>query len=153
MGFTVEGFFRTGEMMRAHVINGLAYFSFEGRLRDNINRGGEKMGAEEVEAFLSRHPAVLDAKLVAMPDPFYGEKGCAFLILREGHVAPDIPQMIEFLSTQGLAKFKCPERIEIVDAFPVTRVGKVDKPAMRRIIAEAIAAETAANVSTSRTGG
>ncbi|MFL9889254.1 (2,3-dihydroxybenzoyl)adenylate synthase, partial [Paraburkholderia agricolaris] len=148
--FTSNGFFRTGDMMRTHVIDGVTYFSFEGRLRDNINRGGEKIGAEEVEAFLSRHPAVLDAKLVAMPDPFYGEKGCAFLILREGYAAPDIPQMIEFLSSQGLAKFKCPERIEIVDAFPVTRVGKVDKPAMRRIIAETIEAETAATISPSR---
>ncbi len=87
---------------------------------------------------------------MAMPDPLYGEKGCAFLIVREGHDAPSIPQMIEFLSSQGLAKFKCPERIEVVDAFPVTRVGKVDKPAMRRIIAEAIASEAAANASSSR---
>jgi non-ribosomal peptide synthetase component E (peptide arylation enzyme) len=148
--FTSNGFFRTGDMMRAHVIDGVTYFSFEGRLRDNVNRGGEKIGAEEVEAFLSRHPAVLDAKLVAMPDPLYGEKGCAFLIVREGHDAPSVPQMIEFLSSQGLAKFKCPERIEVVDAFPVTRVGKVDKPAMRRIIAEAIASEAAANASSSR---
>jgi non-ribosomal peptide synthetase component E (peptide arylation enzyme) len=142
--FTPDGFFRTGDMMRAHVIDGQTYFSFEGRLRDNINRGGEKIGCEEVEAFLSRHPAVLDAKLVAMPDPLYGEKGCAFLILRQGHGAPDIPHMIEFLSSQGLAKFKCPERIEIVDAFPVTRVGKVDKPAMRKIIADTMASEATA---------
>ncbi|SIO47743.1 Non-ribosomal peptide synthetase component E (peptide arylation enzyme) [Burkholderia sp. GAS332] len=148
--FTSKGFFRTGDMMRAHVIDGVTYFSFEGRLRDNINRGGEKIGAEEVEALMSHHPAVLDAKLVAMPDPFYGEKGCAFLIIREGHDAPDIPQMIDFLSSQGLAKFKCPERIEIVDEFPVTRVGKVDKPAMRRIIAQTIESEAAANVSPSR---
>ncbi|AWV05649.1 (2,3-dihydroxybenzoyl)adenylate synthase (plasmid) [Burkholderia sp. JP2-270] len=132
--FTRNGFFRTGDMMRAHVIDGATYFSFEGRLRDNINRGGEKIGAEEVEAFLSHHPAVLDAKLVAMPDPVYGEKGCAFLILRPGHTAPTIADLIEFLGAQGLAKFKCPERIEVVDEFPVTRVGKVDKPAMRRVI-------------------
>jgi non-ribosomal peptide synthetase component E (peptide arylation enzyme) len=58
--------------------------------------------------------------------------------------------MIDFLSSQGLAKFKCPERIEIVDEFPVTRVGKVDKPAMRRIIAQTIESEAAANVSPSR---
>ncbi|QIE28263.1 2,3-dihydroxybenzoate-AMP ligase (plasmid) [Caballeronia sp. SBC1] len=148
--FTSNGFFRTGDMMRAHVIRGLTYYSFEGRLRDNINRGGEKIGAEEVEAFLSRHPAVLDAKLVAMPDTLYGEKACAFLILREGHAVPDVPQIIKFLSSQGLAKFKCPERIEIVDAFPVTRVGKVDKPAMRRMIAETIEAEAAAAVLSSR---
>jgi non-ribosomal peptide synthetase component E (peptide arylation enzyme) len=139
--FTSSGFFRTGDMMRAHRVDGVMYLAFEGRLRDNINRGGEKIGAEEVEAFLSRHPAVLDAKLVAMPDPMYGEKGCAFLIVRDGYPVPDVPQMVEFLSSQGLAKFKCPERIEVVDAFPVTRVGKVDKPAMRRIIAQILEAE------------
>ncbi len=139
--FTKDGFFRTGDMMRAHVIDGVMYFSFEGRLRDNINRGGEKIGAEEVEAFLSHHPAVLDAKLVAMPDPVYGEKGCAFLILRPGHVSPTIPELIDFLGAQGLAKFKCPERIEVVDEFPVTRVGKVDKPAMRRTIAAILETE------------
>ncbi|MEW6339440.1 MAG: AMP-binding protein [Paraburkholderia sp.] len=141
--FTSSGFFRTGDMMRAHVIGGETWFSFEGRLRDNINRGGEKIGAEEVEAFLSHHPAVLDAKLVAMPDPLYGEKGCAFLILRQGHAAPTVAEMIDFLCSKGLAKFKCPERIEVVEEFPVTRVGKVDKPAMRRVIASILESEAA----------
>ncbi|NPT61641.1 AMP-binding protein [Paraburkholderia elongata] len=148
--FTRDGFFRTGDMMRAHVIDGQTYVSFEGRLRDNINRGGEKIGCEEVEVFLSRHPAVLDAKLVAMPDPLYGEKGCAFLILRNGRSAPEIPEMIEFLTSRGLAKFKCPERIEIVEGFPVTRVGKVDKPAMRQIIAATLAAEASKSESLSQ---
>ncbi|RKE36362.1 non-ribosomal peptide synthetase component E (peptide arylation enzyme) [Paraburkholderia sp. BL23I1N1] len=148
--FTSGGFFRTGDMMRAHVVDGATYFSFEGRLRDNINRGGEKIGAEEVEAFLSHHPAVLDAKLVAMPDPLYGEKGCAFLILRPGQPVPTIPEMIDFLSSKGLAKFKCPERIEVVDEFPVTRVGKVDKPAMRRVIASMLEAESTASAAPSR---
>jgi non-ribosomal peptide synthetase component E (peptide arylation enzyme) len=143
--FTSDGFFRTGDMMRAHGVDGKTYYSFEGRLRDNINRGGEKIGAEEVEAFLSQHPAVLDAKLVAMPDPVYGEKGCAFLILRQGHPSPTIPEMIDFLCSKGLAKFKCPERIEVVEEFPVTRVGKVDKPAMRRVITSILESETAAN--------
>ena len=143
--FTSKGFFRTGDVMRAHVVDGKTYYSFEGRLRDNINRGGEKIGAEEVEAFLSQHPAVLDGKLVAMPDPVYGEKGCAFLILRQGHPAPTIAEMIDFLCSKGLAKFKCPERIEVVEEFPVTRVGKVDKPAMRRMIASILESEMAAN--------
>jgi non-ribosomal peptide synthetase component E (peptide arylation enzyme) len=86
---------------------------------------------------------VLDAKLVAMPDPVYGEKGCAFIVVRPGEPVPDVAQMIEFLTSQGLAKFKCPERIEVVDAFPLTRVGKVDKSAMRKLIADKLADETA----------
>ena len=142
-GFTPDGFVRTGDMMRAHVIDGRRCWSFEGRSRDNINRGGEKIGCEEVEAVVSRHPAVADAKLVPMPDPIYGERGCVYVIVRPGQAAPDVPALVAFLTGQGLAKFKCPERIEVVDEFPTTRVGKLDKPALKRMIAERLAIEVA----------
>jgi non-ribosomal peptide synthetase component E (peptide arylation enzyme) len=141
MAFTSDGFYRTGDMMSAHVVEGATCYAFEGRLRDNINRGGEKIGCEEVESFVSMHPAVADAKLVAMPDPFYGEKGCVFIIPRPGCTAPGLAELGTFLVSKGLAKYKCPERIETIDAFPVTRVGKLDKPALKRMIAEKIAAE------------
>lgn len=140
---TPDGFVRTGDMVTEKVIDGVRCFAFEGRLRDNINRGGEKIGCEEVEAFVSHHPAVADAKLVAMPDPLYGERGCVYLILRPGHVTPSVTELAAFLVGQGLAKFKCPERIETIDEFPVTRVGKVDKASLRAAIAERLAAETA----------
>lgn len=133
--FTRNGFYRTGDMMTAHVIEGETYYAFEGRCRDNINRGGEKIGCEEVEAFVSMHPAVADAKLVPMPDHFYGEKGCVYVILRPGERAPDVTELVDFLVGKGLAKFKCPERIEVIEAFPVTRVGKVDKSALKAAIA------------------
>ena len=145
-GMTPDGFVRTGDMMRAHVIEGQACYAFEGRMRDNVNRGGEKIGCEEVEAIVSRHPAVSDAKLVPMPDPVYGERGCIYLIIRPGHVEPDVAELVRFLSDAGLAKFKCPERIEVVDEFPTTRVGKLDKVALRRMIAGKLAEEA------SRTG-
>jgi salicylate---[aryl-carrier protein] ligase len=133
--FTHDGFFRTGDIMTAHIVDGETYYAFEGRSRDNINRGGEKIGCEEVEAFVSMHSAVADAKLVPMPDEFYGEKGCVFLMLKPNRPAPDIKELAAFLVGKGLAKFKCPERIEILDEFPLTRVGKVDKPALRAMIA------------------
>ncbi|MCI3206745.1 MULTISPECIES: AMP-binding protein [Pandoraea] len=139
---TPDGFVRTGDMVTERIVDGVRCFAFEGRLRDNINRGGEKIGCEEVEAFVSHHPAVADAKLVAMPDPVYGERGCVYLILRPGQRAPTVGELVEFLVGHGLAKFKCPERIEIVDEFPVTRVGKVDKASLRAAIAARIAAET-----------
>lgn len=139
--FTADGFYRSGDMMTAHVMDGRIHYTFEGRLRDNVNRGGEKIGCEEVEAFVSQYPAVADAKLVAMPDPVYQEKGCVFVILRPGHAAPDVKQLAGFLVGHGLAKFKCPERIEVVDAFPVTRVGKVDKAALRAQITEKVRRE------------
>jgi non-ribosomal peptide synthetase component E (peptide arylation enzyme) len=143
--FTSDGFYRSGDMMTAHVVEGRTYYTFEGRLRDNVNRGGEKIGCEEVEGFVSQHPGVADAKLVAMPDPVYQEKGCVFVILRPGHAAPDVKQLAEFLVGRGLAKFKCPERVEVIDAFPVTRVGKVDKAALRTLIAAKLQRERPAS--------
>lgn len=142
--FTRDGFYRSGDMMTAHVIEGRTYYAFEGRLRDNINRGGEKIGCEEVEAFVSMHPAVADAKLVAMFDPLYGEKGCVFIIPRPGQTAPAVKELAEFLVGEGLAKFKCPERVETIDVFPVTRVGKLDKPALKAMIAEKLKREAEA---------
>lgn len=139
--FTSDGFYRTGDMVTARVIDGHTYYSFEGRLRDNINRGGEKIGSEEVEGLVSQHPSVADAKLVAMPDPFYGEKACVYLILRPGKDCPNVKELAAFLSRLGLAKYKCPERIEVIDAFPLTRVGKVDKPALKQRIGAQLASE------------
>jgi len=133
--FTSDGFYRTGDMMTARVIEGETYYAFEGRLRDNVNRGGEKIGCEEVEAFVSMHPAVADAKLVPMQDELYGEKGCIFIILRKDQRAPAVKELADFLVAKGLAKFKCPERIEVIESFPLTRVGKLDKPALKAVIA------------------
>jgi non-ribosomal peptide synthetase component E (peptide arylation enzyme) len=139
--FTSDGFYRTGDMVTAHRIGGALHYAFEGRLRDNVNRGGEKIGCEEVEGHVSQHPAVADAKLVAMPDPLYGEKGCIFIIPRPGMAAPDVQALGRFLAERGLAKYKCPERVQEVQEFPLTRVGKVDKPAMKRRIAELLEQE------------
>lgn len=141
--FTSNGFYRTGDIMTAHVIAGETYYEFEGRFNDNINRGGEKIGCEEVEAFVNMHPAVADAKLVPMPDDFYGEKGCVYVIVRPGQRAPNVRELVSFLVSKGLAKFKCPERVEVIEAFPVTRVGKLDKPALRAAIAELLKQERA----------
>ena len=129
--FTRDGFYRTGDMVSAHVIEGVTCYAFEGRLRDNVNRGGEKIGCEEVEGVASRHPAVADAKLVAMPDPFYGEKGCIYLIVRPGQNAPDIKALGTFLGSQGLAKYKWPEMV-VFDEVLRNVTGKIDKPRMRK---------------------
>ena len=141
--FTDDGFFRTGDVLRATWIDGERCFVFEGRLKDNISRGGEKYGAEEVETLLVKHPAVLDARVVAMPDRLYGEKGCAFLILREGRASPSLAELGDFLLGLGLAKYKLPERIEVLEQFPLTRVGKVDKVQLREGIAAVVRSEQA----------
>jgi non-ribosomal peptide synthetase component E (peptide arylation enzyme) len=143
VSFTRDGFFRSGDIVREQIIEGRAYYVFLGRLRDNISRGNEKFAAEEVENLIVRHPAVVDAKVVAMPDRYLGEKACAFIIPRPDQACPSVAELGTFLIGQGLAKYKLPERIETITAFPVTRVGKVDKGAMRSIIADKIRAEQA----------
>ena len=148
--FTSDGFFRTGDVVKSHRIGDRVCYSFEGRMKDNIDRGGEKFGAEEVENLIARHPDVADAKVVAMPDRMFGEKACAYLIMRPGRVLLSVRQLGDFLVAQGLAKFKLPERIEGIDALPVTRVGKVDKAALRKLIADKLAREAAASTPNSR---
>ena len=73
----------------------------------------------------------------------YGEKACAYLIMRPGHALLTVQVIGDYLISLGLAKFKLPERVEAIDAFPLTSVGKVDKGALRQQIAERLAAERA----------
>ncbi len=138
--FAADGFYRTGDLVRLDPSGNLVV---EGRIKDLINRGGEKINAEEIEAHLIAHPAVRTAAVVAMPDAILGEKACAYLSLRDGDTfALDV--MREFLAARGVAQFKWPERIEIVRELPVTNVGKIRKSELRRDIAEKLAAERAA---------
>jgi non-ribosomal peptide synthetase component E (peptide arylation enzyme) len=131
-----SGFFRSGDLLRAQASpSGRRVYAFEGRTKDNIDRGGEKFSAGEVEMLIAKHPDIADVAVVAMPDPVYGERACAFVVLRPGAQAPGVEELGAYLSASGLAKFKQPERIEVLDALPVTRAGKLDKPALRAMIA------------------
>ena len=129
--FTEDGFYRTGDLVTRHVLDGRPYYAIDGRIKDVINRGAEKIHAEEVEELLVRHPDVRNAALVAMPDPVLGERICAYLVLAEDAATPTVASTSAFLLDQGLAKFKLPERIEVVAAFPLTNVGKVSKKDLR----------------------
>ncbi|MDF0531210.1 AMP-binding protein [Tsukamurella sp. 8F] len=141
--FSADGFYRTGDLARAHVIDGVTVYSIEGRIKDVINRGVEKIHAEEVEEVLLRHRDIVDAALVAMPDPVLGERACAYLIVEPGASTPTVASIGGFLTEQGLAKYKLPERIEVVDRFPLSNVGKVSKKDLRERVAEALRAESA----------
>jgi len=138
--FTSDGFYRTGDLAVRHFVDGRAYYSIEGRLKDVINRGAEKIHAEEVEEVLVRHRDVYSAALVAMPDPVLGERGCAFLIVAPGAIPPTVAGLGEFLRGQGLAKYKWPERVEIVGEFPLTNVGKVSKKELRERLVDQLPA-------------
>jgi 2,3-dihydroxybenzoate-AMP ligase len=128
--FTADGFLRTGDLARLTPDGRLVA---EGRVKDIVNRGGEKVPAGEVEDHLRLHPDVRDAAVVAVPDRLLGEKTCAFVI--PAGEAPALPALRAFLTERGLAAYKLPDRMELVTAFPLTGVGKVDKVALRTRIA------------------
>jgi 2,3-dihydroxybenzoate-AMP ligase len=136
--FTEDGFYRTGDIVRLHPSGNL---TVEGRAKDLINRGGEKISAEEIENLLLAHPAVREAAAVAMPHPVLGEQTCAYLVLRPDD-SLDLAALAAYLDGRGVARFKWPERLEIVDALPVTNVGKVDKKKLREDIAATLARES-----------
>lgn len=121
--FTTDGFYRTGDLVRLHPSGNVVV---EGRKKDLINRAGEKISAEEVENLIISHPSVLNVACVPIPDPVLGERMCACVIPKPG-ASLSLEELATFLLAKGIAKFKLPERLELLDEFPITRVGKVSK--------------------------
>src|SRR6266516_6842352 len=105
--FTSDGFYRSGDLMRRHPSGN---YVVEGRKKDLINRGGEKISAEEIENLILSHPAVQNVACVPVPDPNLGEKMCACLVLKTGKKL-ELGELVEFLKAKEIAKFKLPERL------------------------------------------
>ncbi|MFS1286566.1 AMP-binding protein [Pseudomonas piscis] len=129
--FTRDGYYRSGDLMYTKVLDGKTYFVFCGRLKDLVSRGGEKINCEEVELAVAGHPAVAAVAAVGYPCPVFDERLCAALVLRDGFAAPTVAELGAFLEDYGLAKFKWPERIEVLEAFPLTASGKLSKEKLR----------------------
>src|SRR5712692_4093057 len=129
--FTRDGFYCSGDLMRLHPSGN---YVVEGRKKDLINRGGEKISAEEIENLILTHPAVQNVACVPVPDPILGERMCACVILRRDR-ALTLGQLAGFLAEQEIAKHKLPERLEIMDEFPVSPFGKVSKKDLTERIA------------------
>ncbi|WP_111858480.1 (2,3-dihydroxybenzoyl)adenylate synthase [Acinetobacter sp. CFCC 10889] len=131
--FTVDGFYRTGDLVR---INAAGNIIVEGRSKDQINRGGEKIATEEVEQVLNQHPQVIQSALVSMPDAMLGEKSCAYIQWRTDEADPSstrlMMQLRQYVQNYGLATYKIPDRIEFVADMPYTALGKIDKKALRQ---------------------
>jgi cyclohexanecarboxylate-CoA ligase len=124
-----EGWLETGDNAR---MDADGYIRITGRSKDLVIRGGENIPVVEVEQLLYRHPAVVDAAIVAMPDPRLGERACAFVSLREGATLA-FGDMIAHLTTCGLIKQYLPERLEVVAEFPRTPSGKIQKFKLREV--------------------
>lgn len=135
--FTADGFYRSGDLMRLHPSGN---YMVEGRKKDLINRGGEKISAEEIENLILAHPAVQNVACIPMPDEVLGERMCACVVPRDGATL-DFDDLISFLATQEIAKHKLPERLEVMADFPVSSFGKISKKDLVTMIAEKIEKE------------
>jgi 2,3-dihydroxybenzoate-AMP ligase len=136
--FTADGFYRMGDIVRKRG----RYVYTEGRRKDLINRGGEKISCDEVENLIFGLPQVKEVSLVAMPDPVFGERACACVVLKPG-TRLGFDELIAYLRGQHIASFKLPERLEVMPAFPISPVGKILKRQLREMIASKVEAERA----------
>ncbi len=132
--FTADGFYRTGDVVRR--VSG-GYLIVEGRATDRINRGGEKISAEEIEDHLLAHPRVHDAAVIGTTDAYMGERTCAYVIPRGE--APRGVELRAWIRGRGLAEFKVPDQIVFVREFPVTGVGKTSRRELRAALRAALA--------------
>jgi 2,3-dihydroxybenzoate-AMP ligase len=131
--FTPDGFYRTGDLVRRTPDGGIRV---TGRVKDQINRGGEKVGPDEVEDCLLRHAGVHDAVVLGVPDPYLGERVCAVVIPRPDCLPPPTARDLrQHVRSAGLADFKVPDRIEFVQAYPAVGVGKTSRRDLRALLA------------------
>ncbi len=128
---TEDGFYRTGDLA---TLDAEGYVRITGRVKDLINRGGEKIPVAEIEQLLYAHEAVSEVAIVAMPDERLGERACAFVVLRDG-AELDFAGMTAYLDSRRVAKTYWPERLELVSALPHTPSGKIQKYLLREALA------------------
>ena len=128
--FDDEGFFHSGDLMSQREDG---RFVVEGRKGDMIIRGGENVYPEPVEDFLVRHPKIIAAAAVGMPDTKLGERLCAFIQPRVGETIT-FEEVQQYMREQGIAVFQWPERVEVVKGWPLTPVNKIDKRRLRAYI-------------------
>ncbi|SFP72965.1 2,3-dihydroxybenzoate-AMP ligase/mycobactin salicyl-AMP ligase [Amycolatopsis arida] len=134
--FTPDGFYRSGDLLRLHPSGN---YVVEGRKKDLVNRGGEKISAEEVENLVLAHPAVVNVGCVPVPDRDLGERMCACVVLREGATLT-LDELVEFLLDFEIAKHKLPERLEVFDSLPLSPIGKVSKKDLVARLSEGVRA-------------
>jgi 3-phosphoshikimate 1-carboxyvinyltransferase len=126
---TADGWYRTGDLA---TIDGDGFLRLTGRVKDIINRGGEKVPVAEIEQLLHEHPAVAEVAIVAMPDERLGERACAFVVRAPEFTADlGLAEVREWLDSHEMSKHYWPERVEILDAMPRTPSGKIQKFILR----------------------
>lgn len=128
--FDKDGFFNTGDLFQVMDNDCIGFFE---RAKDIIIRGGFNISAQEVENMLLGHPKIVDVAAVAMPDEILGEKVCVYVAPKEGETV-ELEEVASFMKDKGIAVYKLPERLEVIDAIPRNPVGKVLKKELREDI-------------------
>jgi acyl-CoA synthetase (AMP-forming)/AMP-acid ligase II len=126
--FLPGGWLRTGDV---GTLDSEGYLTITDRRKDIIIRGGENLSSKQIEDVLAEHEAVADVAVVAAPDSVYGERVCAFVVLRAAATL-SLADVRAHFSTAGVARHKTPERLEIVDSLPRTATGKARKAELRQ---------------------
>jgi 3-phosphoshikimate 1-carboxyvinyltransferase len=134
--FTEDGWYRTGDLAK---LSDKGFLSITGRVKDVINRGGEKIPVVEIENLLYQHPLVTDVAIVAMPDERLGERACAYVVLSRRDEPLDFAEMQRYLERANVSKYYWPERLEYIDELPRNAVGKVQKNVLREQAAALVA--------------
>lgn len=129
--FDNDGFYHSGDLVSR---DDKGYLTVVGRDKDQINRGGEKIAAEEIENLLLKHELIVHSALVSMPDAMMGEKSCAFIVPKMASHGLKNISLRKYLRGFGIADYKVPDRFEFIDTLPLTPVGKPDKVALRHVI-------------------
>ncbi|WP_328391987.1 (2,3-dihydroxybenzoyl)adenylate synthase [Nocardia sp. NBC_00416] len=131
--FTEDGWYRTGDVVSLRPDGNLVV---KGRAGDWVNRGGEKVSAEELEGYLLEHPGIRDAVIVGTPDPVLGQRICAFVQPLDPAAPPTLTTVRTFVRERGIAAWKMPDAVVTIAEFPETGVGKTSRRDLRRLLAE-----------------
>ncbi|WP_150286583.1 acyl-CoA synthetase [Rhabdaerophilum calidifontis] len=130
--FTPDGWLRSGDVA---IRDADGYYAIVDRIKDMYISGGENVYPAEIEHALLDHPAILEAAVIGVPDPRWGEVGHAAILLRPGASVDVAALKIEL--RQRLAAYKVPQHITILPEFPRTAAGKIQKHLLRRALTEA----------------
>ena len=136
-GGDIDGWFRTGDLAK---MDKDGYVYIVGRIKDIIKRAGMTISPAEIEDIIRIHPKVNLCAVVGMPDRKYGERVCAFVVLKPGEKL-SLEELTSFLSEKGLSTFKLPERLEILDALPMVGDQKIFKRKLVQDITEKLKEE------------
>ncbi|NKX90699.1 (2,3-dihydroxybenzoyl)adenylate synthase [Nocardia coubleae] len=133
--FTADGWYRTGDIVSIRPDGNLVV---AGRAGDWVNRGGEKVSAEELEAHLLEHPGIRDAVIVGTPDPVLGQRICAFVQPADPEQRPTLTAVRKFVRERGVAAWKMPDAVVVIEEFPETGVGKTSRKELRQLLTEGV---------------